>query len=52
VKVPVGGADKLATFVSLLGGNQLDVAVLMDVSSNSMQRINRTLSGWWLVGRV
>jgi predicted ATPase len=39
VKVPVGGADKLATFVSLLGGNQLNVAVLMDVSSNSMQRI-------------
>jgi predicted ATP-dependent endonuclease of OLD family len=39
VKVPVGGADKLATFVSLLGGNQLNVAVLMDVSSNSIQRI-------------
>jgi len=39
VLVPTGGADKVATFVSLLGGNQLNVAVLMDISSNSMQRI-------------
>jgi hypothetical protein len=39
VLVPTGGADKVATFVSLLGANQLNVAVLMDISSNSMQRI-------------
>ncbi len=39
VLVPTGGADKVATFVSLLGGNQLNVAVLMDISGNSMQRI-------------
>jgi hypothetical protein len=39
VVVPVGGADKLVTFVSLLGANQLNVAVLMDISGNSMQRI-------------
>jgi energy-coupling factor transporter ATP-binding protein EcfA2 len=39
VLVPTGGADKVATFVSLLGGNQLNIAVLMDISSNSMQRI-------------
>jgi AAA domain, putative AbiEii toxin, Type IV TA system/AAA ATPase domain len=39
VLVPVGGADKLVTFVSLLGANQLNVAVLMDISGNSMQRI-------------
>jgi predicted ATP-dependent endonuclease of OLD family len=39
VKVPVGGADKLSTFVSLLGSNRLNVAVLMDISGNSIQRI-------------
>ena len=39
VKVPVGGADKLSTFVSLLGSNKLNVAVLMDISGNSRQRI-------------
>jgi hypothetical protein len=39
VVVPVGGADKLSTFVSLLGGNQLNVAVLMDVSRKDHQRV-------------
>ncbi len=39
VVTPVGGADKLSTFVSLLGGNQLDVAVLMDTSTKDRQRI-------------
>ncbi len=39
VLVPVGGADKLSTFVSLLGANQLNIAVLMDTSSKDMQRI-------------
>lgn len=39
VVVPVGGADKLATFVSLLGSNQLNTAVLIDVSNREKQRI-------------
>lgn len=39
VIVPVGGADKLCTFVSLLGANQLGVGVLMDISSGDKQRI-------------
>jgi len=41
VIVPVGGADKVSTFVSLLGANKLDIAVLMDVSSKDMQRIKK-----------
>lgn len=39
VVVPVGGADKLYTFVSLLGGNQLNAVALMDVSKRDAQRI-------------
>ena len=39
VVVPVGGADKLSTFVSLLGGNQLNTAVVIDISANEKQRI-------------
>jgi hypothetical protein len=39
VMVPVGGADKLSTFVSLIGANQLNVAVLMDVSTKDQQLI-------------
>ena len=47
VVVPVGGADKLSTFVSLIGANQLNVAVLMDVSSSEQQRIeNLRKSGY------
>lgn len=41
VIVPVGGADKVATFVSLLGANQLNVAVFLDVSTGDQQRIER-----------
>lgn len=33
VKVPVGGAGKLSTFVSLMGANKLNVAVVMDSST-------------------
>lgn len=33
VKVPVGGAGKLSSFVSLLGANKLTTAVLMDAST-------------------
>jgi predicted ATP-dependent endonuclease of OLD family len=39
VIIPVGGADKISTFLSLLGANKLNVAVLMDVSSKDKQRI-------------
>ena len=39
VIVPVGGADKVSPFVSLYGANQLDIAVLMDISSKDQQRI-------------
>lgn len=42
VITPVGGADKVSTFVSLLGANKLNVAVLLDVAEKNLQRI-RTL---------
>ncbi len=38
VLVPVGGADKLVTFVSLLGSNQVNAAVLMHVSNRERQQ--------------
>jgi predicted ATP-dependent endonuclease of OLD family len=40
VIVPVGGIDKIATFVTLLGGNQLNTSVLIDVSAKDQQRID------------
>jgi predicted ATP-dependent endonuclease of OLD family len=39
VIVPVGGADKIPTFISLLKGNKLNVAVLIDISDKDKQRI-------------
>jgi len=48
VVVPVGGADKLSTFVSLIGANQLNVAVLIDVSSRDRQRVNNLQSNGFL----
>ncbi len=48
VVVPVGGADKVSTFVSLLGANQLNIAVLMDISSKDMQRIRNLQSNGFL----
>jgi len=39
VIVPVGGADKLSTFVSLLGSNKLNIVVLIDISSKNKQKI-------------
>lgn len=48
VVVPVGGADKVSTFVSLLGANQLNIAVLMDISSKDMQRIKTLQSNDFL----
>lgn len=37
--VPVGGLDKLATFVALLQGNQLEMAVLHDSTGKPDQRL-------------
>ena len=48
VVVPVGGADKLSTFVSLIGANQLNVAVLMDVSRSEQQRIDNLRKSGYL----
>lgn len=48
VLVPVGGADKLSTFVSLIGANQLNVAVLMDVATNEQQRIRELQNNGYL----
>jgi len=44
VLTPAGGATNLVTFVSLLGSNQLNLAVLMDASSSEQQRIRNLLS--------
>jgi predicted ATP-dependent endonuclease of OLD family len=41
VLVPIGGIGKAAPFVSLFGGNQLNVAVLMDSSSKNTQTIKK-----------
>lgn len=37
--VPVGGVDKIASFVALLGGQRLNTSVLIDVSSRDQQRM-------------
>lgn len=37
--VPVGGLDKLATFVALLGGNSLEMLILHDFSGTTDQRL-------------
>lgn len=47
--VPVGGADKLSTFVTLLGGNQLDVVALMDVAKKDRQRVDNLLANGHLM---
>lgn len=41
VKIPVGGAGKLSTFVSLLGANRLTVAVVMDASTSDAAAVKR-----------
>ncbi|MGZ4971316.1 MAG: AAA family ATPase [Limisphaerales bacterium] len=40
VLVPVGGLDKLATFVALLGANKLKIAVLHDRASTPHQKLD------------
>lgn len=39
VIVPTGGLDKIATFVSLLAGNELEMAVVHDYEGSSDQRL-------------
>lgn len=39
VVIPVGGADNLPTFVSLLGENYVSVAVLMDVTPKNKEKM-------------
>lgn len=41
VKTPIGGAGKLSTFVTLLGANDLNVAVLIDSSTKDTQAVRR-----------
>lgn len=41
VRVPVGGAGKLSTFVSLIGANQLKLRVLMDASTKDADAVKR-----------
>lgn len=41
--VPTGGADKIATFVSLLGGQGLHLAVFMDIAKGDEQRFRTIL---------
>lgn len=48
VIVPVGGADKIPTFVSLLGANQLNVAVAVDISQKDKQRIENLIQNHFL----
>lgn len=43
VIVPVGGADRLAAFCSLLGANRINVVVLMDFESKDTQRVDRLI---------
>jgi hypothetical protein len=40
VIVPTGGLDKIATFVSLLAGNNLDMAVVHDYEGSNDQRLD------------
>jgi len=46
--VPVGGADKVATFVSLLGAHELEIAVLVDVAKKDKQKFDNLLKGGYL----
>ncbi|WP_193748195.1 ATP-dependent nuclease [Exiguobacterium indicum] len=48
--IPVGGLDKLATFIALLGGNQLEVAVLHDYNHRPDARLE-TLSREKLINK-
>jgi hypothetical protein len=51
VVTPAGGATNLTTFVSLLGSNQLNVAVLMDATRADTQKIRNLMSSGRLKAR-
>ena len=48
VITPVGGADKIATFATLIGSNQLNICVLRDVSKKDIQRVNNLIKNNFL----
>lgn len=48
VITPVGGSGRLGTFVTLLGANKLNVAVLMDFKKQDQQLLDQLLEGRWL----
>lgn len=52
VVTPVGGADKLGTFVSLLGANQLNIAALLDANPRDRQRLAALQDNGHLPGRA
>ena len=41
--IPVGGVDKIPPFLSLMRGNDLRVAIFMDVSNGHKQKVNNIL---------
>ncbi|MCF2141260.1 MAG: hypothetical protein K9W44_14475 [Candidatus Lokiarchaeota archaeon] len=43
VIIPVGGADKLCTFISLLGANQLNIVVVRDYSNAERPKIENLI---------
>ncbi len=47
-KIPVGGLDKLTTFISLLGASDLTLAVLVDSDSKDKQRIKNLESNHFI----
>lgn len=48
VITPVGGSGRLGMFVTLLGANKLNVAVLMDFKKQDQQLLDQLLDGRWL----
>lgn len=44
VVTPVGGADKLAAFISLMGSNSLNCVALMDFAPSTKQKIDSLVS--------
>ena len=50
--VPTGGLDKLATFVALLGGNNLEFAIVHDTSGSPDQRLSDLVKGKLLPAKM
>lgn len=50
--VPVGGLDKVATFVALLGANRLKMAVLHDYSGSADQRLSELVRQKLIAGKA